>query len=52
LDHEPTVRVGDEVKIVWRITGIGGLSVTSTSSRAQPVVLTFSGDVWFDNVVS
>jgi hypothetical protein len=41
LTHRPPIRVGDEVKIVWRMTGKGALSVTSESPTAGPGVLTF-----------
>ncbi|MEY2443465.1 MAG: hypothetical protein QOE00_45 [Ilumatobacteraceae bacterium] len=41
LTHRPPIRVGDEVKIVWRMTGIGNLLVTSMSPTGQPGVLTF-----------
>jgi hypothetical protein len=41
LTHQPPIRAGEEVKIVWRMTGTGDLSVTSTSPSARPGVLTF-----------
>jgi hypothetical protein len=41
LTHRPPIRVGDEVKIVWRMTGKGELSVTSESPTGRPGVLTF-----------
>lgn len=41
LTHSPPIRVGEEVKIVWRITGKGNLTVTYESPTARPGVLTF-----------
>lgn len=34
------IRAGDEVKIVWRMTGVGGLDARSISPSGQPVALT------------
>lgn len=60
LTHEPPIRKGDEVKIVWRMTGQGDLAVESISPTGRPGVLTFGcwrihlertvgmGDVWID----
>jgi hypothetical protein len=33
------IRAGDEVKIVWRMTGVGGLAARSTSPSGSPVDL-------------
>ncbi len=41
LTHSLPIRIGEELKIVWRMTGNGDLSVTSTSPSNQPGVLTF-----------
>jgi len=41
LNHQPPIHAGDEVKIAWRMTGTGELSVASTSPSAEPGVLTF-----------
>ncbi len=41
LTHSPPIRVGEEVKIVWRITGKGNLTITYESPSARPGVLTF-----------
>ena len=35
------IRTGDEVKIVWRMTGRGDLSVTYESPDGDPATLTF-----------
>ena len=39
--HPGQVRAGDEVKIVWRMTGQGGLAVESFGPDGRPGVLTF-----------
>lgn len=41
VTRAPPVRVGEELKIVWRITGKGDLAVTYESPSARPGVLTF-----------
>lgn len=41
LTHSLPIRNGEELKIVWRMTGNGDLSVTSTSPSSRPGVLTF-----------
>jgi hypothetical protein len=41
LTHPAPVRDGDELKIVWRMTGQGDLTVTSTSPTGAAGVLTF-----------
>ena len=41
LGHSLPIRSGEELKIVWRMTGNGDLSVTSTSPTNRPGVLTF-----------
>lgn len=35
------IRAGDELKIVWRMTGAGDLSVTYQAPDGSPVTLTF-----------
>lgn len=41
LNHSPPIRDGEEVKIVWRMTGKGDLSVTSQAPSKRAGVLTF-----------
>ena len=41
LKHSPPIRDGEEVKIVWRMTGKGDLSVTSQAPSKRAGVLTF-----------
>jgi hypothetical protein len=41
LKHSPPIRDGEEVKIVWRMTGKGDLSVTSEAPSRRAGVLTF-----------
>ena len=41
LTHPEPVRVGDELKIVWRMTGQGDLSVSYFAPDGRPGVLTF-----------
>ena len=41
LPHPVPIRAGDDIKIVWRMTGEGDLMVESTSPTGQPGVLTF-----------
>lgn len=36
-----TPRVGEEIKIVWRMTGSGELSITATGPTGEPLPLTF-----------
>lgn len=45
LTHSPPIRNGEELKIVWRMTGNGDLSVTSTSPSNRPGVLTFGPEL-------
>jgi hypothetical protein len=39
--HDGPFVVGDQVKIVWRMTGSGPISITSTSPSGTPGTLTF-----------
>ena len=41
LSHPLPIRDGEEVKIVWRMTGDGDLTVTYEAPNARPGVLTF-----------
>jgi hypothetical protein len=41
LSHALPIRDGEEVKIVWRMTGDGDLTVTYEAPNARPGVLTF-----------
>lgn len=41
LTHPGPVRVGEELKIVWRMTGQGDLSVSYFAPDGRPGVLTF-----------
>ena len=41
LTHAGPVRVGDELKIVWRMTGSGGLAVSYTGPDGEAGSLTF-----------
>ena len=41
----PTLRAGDQLKIVWRMTGSGNLVVTSTSPTNRAGVLTFGPEL-------
>ncbi len=41
LTHVPPIHSGDEVKIVWRMTGEGDLAVTYESPEGNPAQLTF-----------
>ena len=41
LSHPLPIRDGEEVKIVWRMTGDGDLAVTYEAPNARPGVLTF-----------
>jgi hypothetical protein len=41
MSHAGPVRAGDQLKIAWRMTGQGDLSVTSTSPSNRPGTLTF-----------
>jgi hypothetical protein len=41
MTHSAPIRAGEDVKIVWRMTGQGDLSVTSVSPSDRPGTLTF-----------
>jgi hypothetical protein len=45
LTHPGEVRVGDELKIVWRMTGNGDLSVSYFAPDSQRSVLAFGPEV-------
>jgi len=45
VSHAPPIRNGDEVKIAWRMTGEGDLTVTATSPTDRLGKLTFGPEL-------